>query len=116
MHHFKKEYTFSSNVKSLTLLFKKVVVVVTVMKKIYKKPAPALINLNWETQLKNFCVLKIEIALDSGCFSECKKALWKWDVRDILCKNEAIYLPNNTALKTEIMKCYYNNLHIKHYT
>ena len=44
-HHFKKECTSSSNERSLSLLFKRVVIKVTVMKKIHKKSAPALMNL-----------------------------------------------------------------------
>ena len=45
MHYFEKECTSSGIVKSLTSLFKKIVVAATVMKKAHEKPAPALINL-----------------------------------------------------------------------
>ena len=73
-HHFKEKCTSSDNVKSLTFLFRRVVIAATAMKKTYKKPASALMNLIWETQLKDACVFKIEIALDSECLLECEKA------------------------------------------
>ena len=85
------------------------------MKKAYEKPAPALINLIWETQLRDVCVLEIGIALDSGHLSECKEASWERDARDILHKNRVIYLPDNVALKAEIIRCHHDNLHAEHY-
>ena len=85
------------------------------MKKIYEKPASALMNLIWEAQLGDACVLEIGIALDSGHLLECKKALWEQDAEDILHKNRMIYLSNDAALKAEIIRCYYDDLYVKHY-
>ena len=44
-HHLKKKCTPNSNVEPLTLLPRTVIVAATAMKKAYKKPAPALMNL-----------------------------------------------------------------------
>ena len=115
MHHFKEECAFNDNVKLLTSLFRSIVVAVTVMKKTHKKPILTLMNLIWEAQLQDAYVFKIEIALNSECLSECEKALWKWDTEGIFCKNKIIYLSDNVTLKAEIIRCHYNNLHVKHY-
>ena len=50
-YHFKKKCAFNNNVKLLIPLFKKVIVMITVMKKVYEKFTFALMNLIWETQL-----------------------------------------------------------------
>ena len=44
-HHFKKECTSNDNEKSLSFLFRKVVIKVTAMKEIHKKSVFVLINL-----------------------------------------------------------------------
>ena len=45
IHYFKKKCVLNNNVKSLTPLFRRVVVVTTAMKKAYEKPTPTLMNL-----------------------------------------------------------------------
>ena len=45
MHYFKKKCTFNDNVKLLTFLLKRIVIMIIMMKKIYKKFISALINL-----------------------------------------------------------------------
>ena len=115
-HHLKKGCTSNSNVESLIFLPRKVVVAATVMKKAYEKPAPALVNLIWEAQLGDACVLEIGIALDSEHLPRCEEALWEWGARGILCKNRAIYLLDDAALKAKIIKHHHDNLHVKHYT
>ena len=52
---------------------RRVIVVVTAMKKTHKEPVPVLMNLIQEAQ----CVLKIEIALNNRGLSQAEEALWE---------------------------------------
>ena len=52
-------------------LFRRVIVIVTAMKKAHKKPALALMNLIQEVQ----CVFEIEIALNNRGLPQTEKAL-----------------------------------------
>ena len=115
-HHFKEECTSNSNVGPLIPLLKRVIVAVTAMKKTHKKSVSALMNLIWKAQLRDAHIFKIGIALDSGHLPECEEASWEWGAGNIFCKNRMIYLPDNAALKAEIIKHHHDNSHVGHYT
>ena len=82
------------------------------MKKVHKKSVSALMNLIW----KAWCVFEIEIALNNRGLPQAEEASWEQGAEDIVCKNRAIYLPDDAALKAEIMRHHYDNLHVGYYT
>ena len=75
MHYSEEECTSSDNVELLIPLFRRVIIVATAIKKAHKESTPVLINLIQKTQLKDACVFKIEITLNSECLFECEETL-----------------------------------------
>lgn len=81
----------------------------------YEESPSILMNLIKGAQINNACLLDIRVALDRGRFVDNAEVLQKQGTEDVICRDRLIYLPDDAALKAEIMRCYYDNLHTEYY-